>query len=46
MTKGPQFTRYMVPLVLALREMGGSASAYEATDAVILREKVPETELE
>lgn len=44
--KGPQFTRYMLPLIRALREMGGSASAYEATDAVIEREKVPESELE
>lgn len=46
MAKGPQFTRFMIPLIQSLREMGGSASAYEATDAVILREKVPESELE
>ena len=46
MAKGPQFTRYMIPLVQALREMGGSASSSEATDAVVEREKVPESELE
>lgn len=46
MAKGPQFTRYIVPLMQALREKGGSASSYEATDAVIEREKVPESELE
>ena len=46
MAKGPQFTLYMIPLMQALREMGGSASSYEATDAVIEREKIPESELE
>lgn len=46
MAKGPQFTKYMIPLMQALREMGGSASAAEATDAVIERENVSEAELE
>lgn len=46
MAKGPQFTRYMLPLLKALRDMGGSASSSEATDAVIDRERVPESELE
>jgi restriction system protein len=46
MAKGPQFTRYMLPLMHALRDMGGSASSSEATDAVIERENVPESELE
>lgn len=46
MAKGPQFTRYMIPLLLALREKGGSASSYEATDAVIEREKIPDAVLE
>lgn len=46
MAKGPQFTRYMLPLLESLREMGGSASSSEATDAVIEKEKVPESELE
>lgn len=44
--KGPQFTRYIIPLMQALREMGGSASSSEATDAVIERENVSEIELE
>ncbi len=46
MAKGPQFTRYMLPLMHALRSMGGSASSSEATDAVIERENLPESELE
>lgn len=46
MARGPQFTRYIIPLLQALRDKGGSASSYEATDAVIEREKVPESELE
>src|SRR5574343_354184 len=46
MAKGPQFTKFMIPLMHALREMGGSASAAEATDAVIERENVSEAELE
>lgn len=45
MSKGPKFTRHFIPLLATLREMGGSASAYEATDAVIEREKIPESEL-
>jgi restriction system protein len=36
----------MLPLVHALRDMGGSASLSEATDAVIEQENVPEAELE
>jgi len=36
----------MIPLLLALREKGGSASSYEATDAVIEREKIPDAVLE
>lgn len=46
MAKGPKFTRHFIPLIESLREMGGSASSYEATDAVIEREKIPEEELE
>lgn len=46
MAKGPQFTRHFIPLIASLREMGGSASSYEATDAVIERENIPEKELE
>jgi restriction system protein len=46
MAKGPEFTRFFVPLLQSLREMGGSASSAEATDAVIEREKISEAELE
>lgn len=46
MAKGPKFTQHFIPLIESLREMGGSASAYEATDAVIERERIPEKELE
>lgn len=46
MAKGPQFTRYILPILHALREMGGSATAAEVTDAVIEREELPEELLE
>jgi hypothetical protein len=41
MAKGPKFTYHFIPLIEALREMSGSAAAYEATDAVIERENIP-----
>lgn len=46
MAQGPQFIRFMSPLVESLRAMGGSASSAEATDSVIEREKLSEKELE
>jgi len=46
MAKGPKFTHHFIPLIESLREIGGSAAAYEATDAVIECEKIPEKELE
>lgn len=46
MAKGPEFTRFFVPLLRVLRELGGSASSSEATDVVIEREKISEAELE
>ncbi len=46
MVKGPKFTQHFIPIIESLRELGGSALAYEATDAVIEREKIPEKELE
>lgn len=46
MAKGPKFTQHFIPLIESLRAMGGSAAAYEATDAVIEREHIPEKELE
>ncbi len=45
MTKGPKFTQHFIPIIESLREMGGSASAYETTDAVIERENISEKEL-
>ncbi|MBW2456824.1 MAG: restriction endonuclease [Deltaproteobacteria bacterium] len=45
-TKGPEFTRFFGPLLDALRELGGSASAAEATDWVIEREKITVAEQE
>lgn len=42
MAHGPQFIRYMLPILHALREMGGSATASEVTDAVIERENLDE----
>lgn len=46
MAKGPKFTQHFIPLLEVLREMGGSAAAYEATDAVIEKENISEKELE
>lgn len=46
MAKGPQFTRFILPILHALRGMGGSATAAEVTDAVIEREQIPESLLE
>ena len=43
--RGPKFTKHIIPLIGALREMGGSASSAEATDAVIEQEKISEEEL-
>jgi len=45
MAKGPKFTHHFIPIIESLREMGGSASAYETTDAVIERENISEKEL-
>jgi len=42
MAKGPQFTRYILPILQVLRAMGGSATAAEVTDAVIEHEHLPE----
>jgi restriction system protein len=46
MAKGPQFTRFLFPILYVLRDMGGSATAAEVTDAVIERENLPEALLE
>lgn len=46
MAQGPQFTRYILPILQVLREMGGSATAAEVTDGVIEREALPDELLE
>src|SRR5690554_5390543 len=46
MPKGPQFIKYMIPVIQVLRDMGGSASSSEATDAVIELMQVSEEALE
>ncbi len=46
MSKGPQFIKYIIPVIQVLRDMGGSASSSEATDAVIELMQVPEDALE
>jgi restriction system protein len=46
MARGPQFTRYILPILHVLHDMGGSATAAEVTDAVIERERLPEELLE
>jgi restriction system protein len=45
MAGGSQFLRFMVPLVATLKELDGSASPTEATDRVIEKENISETEL-
>lgn len=44
--KGPQFLRFVIPLVEVLRDLGGSGTAAEVTDLVIEKMKIPEQELE
>src|SRR5580693_6785692 len=45
-TKGPQFLRYIAPIVLTLRDLGGSGTAGEVADRVVERLKVSEEEQE
>ncbi|HUY12962.1 MAG TPA: restriction endonuclease [Terriglobia bacterium] len=44
-SKGPEFTRFMLPLLKVLKDLGGSATAAEAKEAVIARLEIPEKEL-
>jgi len=46
MAKGSQLTHYILPILHVLRQMGGSATAAEVTDAVIEREDLSEELLE
>lgn len=44
--KGPQFIKYMKPVLEALREMGGAGKSSEVVDHVIDLLKIPEEELQ
>lgn len=43
-SKGPQFLRFCIPIIEVLREIGGSGTPSEVTDAVLERLKIPEKE--
>lgn len=43
--KGPQFTRFLKPIIEVLRESGGSGTSSEVTDKVIDRLQIPDDEL-
>jgi hypothetical protein len=43
--KGPQFTRFLKPIIEVLRESGGSGTSSEVTDKVIDRLSIPDDEL-
>lgn len=45
-SRGPEFLRYVAPIVEILRELGNSGTSGEVTDKVIERCKVPEADLE
>jgi len=45
-TKGPQFLRFFIPILDVLKELGGSGTATEVTDAVIEKLHIPEEEQE
>ncbi len=42
--KGPQFTRFLKPIIETLRELGGSGTSSEVTDKVIERLNIPDKE--
>lgn len=44
--KGAEFSRFIRPLIEILREMGGSGSSKEVTDAIIEKQGISEKELE
>lgn len=45
-TKGPQFLRFFIPILEVLKELGGSGTATEVTDAVIEHLNIPEVKQE
>jgi restriction system protein len=42
--KGPQFLRFCIPIVDALKELGGSGQPGEVTDTVLERLQISEEE--
>jgi restriction system protein len=44
--KGPDFTKYFVPIIEILKELGGSGNPGEITDLIIERYNISEEELE
>ena len=42
--KGPQFIRFLKPIIEILRELGGSGTSSEVTDKVIERLNIPDEE--
>ena len=44
-SKGPQFVRYMPPILQSLKNLGDSGTAGEVTDAVIAQLGISESEL-
>lgn len=44
--KGPDFTKYFVPIIEVLRELGGSGNPTEITDLIIEKYNISEDELE
>lgn len=43
-SKGPQFLRYINPIIQALKELGGSGNSAEVVDLVIKNQKISEEE--
>jgi restriction system protein len=44
MKKGPDFLRFVIPLIETLKELGGSGKASEVTDAVLERMDISDEE--
>jgi len=44
-TKGPDFTKYIVPIIEVLNELGGSGNPSEVTDLIIEKYNISEDEL-
>lgn len=44
-SKGPEFIRFLAPLIQSIKELGGSATRAEATEQTILKANIPEDDL-